>query len=141
MLRFLVNPTFVGQAIVPAAGFRAGSPKAGRIAGCRQECLPHKLLVLFLTVCSIAHAEPADWIYTARYVVTMDAQHRLIDDGGIAIRADKIVAVGKRVDIEKQFQSKQRVDRPTALIMPGLINTHTHAGMSLLRGIADDLRR
>src|SRR5260370_11083909 len=86
------------------------------------------------------HAAPADWIYTARYVVTMDAQHRLIDDGAIAIRADKILAVGKRADIEKQFQSKQRLDRPNALIMPGLINTHAHAAMSLLRGIADDLR-
>jgi 5-methylthioadenosine/S-adenosylhomocysteine deaminase len=96
--------------------------------------------VLFLLFAICLHAEPADWIYTARYVVTMDAQHRLIDDGAIAIRADRIVAVGKRADIDKQFQAKQRVDRPNALIMPGLINTHTHAAMSLLRGIADDLR-
>jgi 5-methylthioadenosine/S-adenosylhomocysteine deaminase len=95
---------------------------------------------LFLLLAVGLHAEPADYIYTARYIVTMDAQHRLIDDGAIAIRADRIVAVGKRADIEKQFQAKQRVDRPNALIMPGLINTHTHAAMSLLRGIADDLR-
>src|SRR5437016_2714593 len=98
------------------------------------------LPVLFLIFSVRLLAEPADWIYTARYVVTMDAQHRLIDDGAIAIRADKIVAVGKRVDIEKQFQAKQRLDRPDALIMPGLINTHTHAAMSLFRGIADDLK-
>src|SRR5258706_2395327 len=98
---------------------------------------------LIFIICLLAttlYAEPADYIYTARYVVTMNAQHRLIDDGAIAIRADKIVAVGKRAEIEKQFQAKQRVDRPTALIMPGLINTHTHAAMTLLRGIADDLR-
>ena len=91
-------------------------------------------------LCGVAHAEPADWLYTARYVVTMDAQHRLIEDGAVAVRAERIIAVGKRSDLEKQFQPRQRLDRPQALIMPGLINTHTHAAMSLLRGLADDLR-
>src|SRR5258708_19967979 len=100
MLRSLVNPTLVGQAIVPAAGFRAGSPKAGRIAGCRQDCLPHKLLFLFLIFCAIAHAEPADWIYTARYVVTMNAQHPLIDNGAIAIPPHRIVPADKPTDIQ-----------------------------------------
>src|ERR1700676_4381245 len=85
-------------------------------------------------------AEPADWIYTARYVVTMDAQRRLIDDGAVAIRGDRIAGVGKRADINRQFQAAHRLDRPDAILMPGLINTHTHAAMSLLRGIADDLR-
>jgi 5-methylthioadenosine/S-adenosylhomocysteine deaminase len=87
-----------------------------------------------------AWAEPADWIYTARYVVTMDAQRRLIDDGAVAIRGENIVGVGKRADIEKQFQARQHLDRPDAILMPGLINTHAHAAMSLFRGIADDLR-
>src|SRR6202162_3440765 len=85
-------------------------------------------------------AEPADWVYSARYVVTMDAQHRLIDDGAVAIRGDRIVGVGKRADINRQFQAAHRLDRPGAILMPGLINTHTHAAMSLFRGIADDLR-
>src|ERR1700687_739764 len=85
-------------------------------------------------------AEPADWIYSARYVVTMDAQHRLISDGAVAIRGDHIVGVGQRADINRQFQAAHRLDRPEAILMPGLINTHTHAAMSLLRGIADDLR-
>ncbi len=96
--------------------------------------------LLLLASASQLPAEPADWIYTARYVVTMDAQHRLIDDGAVAIRGDRIVAVGKRADINRQFQAAHRLDRPDAIIMPGLINTHTHAAMSLLRGIADDLR-
>src|SRR5260370_42390251 len=107
MLRSLAKSAPVGQAILPAAGFRAGFPKAGRIAGCRQGCLPHKLLFLFLTFCALPLAEPADCIYTARYVVTMDAPHRLIDDGAIATRADTIVALGKRADIDRQHQSKQ----------------------------------
>ena len=96
--------------------------------------------LLILASANRLPAEPADWIYTARYVVTMDAQRRLIDDGAIAIRADRIAAIGKRADINRQFQAAHRLDRPDAIIMPGLINTHTHAAMSLLRGIADDLR-
>jgi 5-methylthioadenosine/S-adenosylhomocysteine deaminase len=96
-------------------------------------------LSLLLLCCSV-FAEPADWIYTARYVVTMDSSRRLIENGAVAIKGDRILAVGPRAEIEKGFQARQRLDRPQALIMPGLINTHTHAAMSLLRGIADDVR-
>lgn len=101
-------------------------------------CVRHVALLLCFAV--IAPAEPADWIYSARYVVTMDAQHGLIDDGAVAIRGERIIGVGKRADISRQFQPTHRLDRPEAILMPGLINTHTHAAMSLLRGIADDLR-
>lgn len=93
-----------------------------------------------LLLVASASAEPADWLYTAKYVVTMDASHHLVEDGAIAVRGERILAIGKRIDLEKQFQAKQRLDRPQALIMPGLINTHTHAAMSLLRGLADDLK-
>jgi len=85
-------------------------------------------------------AEPADWIWSARYVITMDGQHRVIENGAVAIRGDRIVAAGPRAQIDHEFQPKQRLDRPDALISPGLINTHTHAPMVLFRGIADDLR-
>jgi len=83
--------------------------------------------------------ENADAIYTARYIVTMDSSRRLIDNGAVAVRAGRIVAVGPRAEVEKQYQARQRLDRPDAILMPGLINTHAHAAMSLLRGIADDL--
>ena len=94
--------------------------------------------LLLLSVFAL-HAEPADSIYTARYVVTMNARRDLIDDGAVAVRGQRIVGVGKRADIEKQFQARQHVNRPDAILMPGLINTHTHAAMSLFRGIADDM--
>lgn len=83
--------------------------------------------------------ENVDAIYTARYVITMDPTRRLIENGAVAVRGDRITAVGPRAEIEKQYQARQRLDRPDAILMPGLINTHTHAAMSLLRGIADDL--
>ncbi len=84
-------------------------------------------------------AEPVDWIWSARYVITMDAKRRVIENGAVAIRGDRIVAVGPQAEIGHTYQARQRLDRPDALISPGLINTHTHAPMVLLRGIADDL--
>jgi len=85
-------------------------------------------------------AAPADWIWSARYVITEDPAHRVIENGAVAITADRIVAVGTKPEIDAHYQAKQRLDRPDAILAPGLINTHTHAAMSLFRGIADDLR-
>ncbi len=99
-----------------------------------------RLLLALLLVTAAARAEPADWIWTARFVVTMDPARRVIENGAVAIRADRILAVGTRVEIDRRYQAAQRLDRPDALIAPGLINTHTHVPMSLLRGIANDVR-
>src|SRR5689334_12320426 len=85
-------------------------------------------------------AAPADWIWSARYVITMDGQRRVIENGAVAIQGDHILAVGTKAEIDAKYQAKQRLDRPDAILAPGLINTHTHAAMSLFRGIADDLR-
>ena len=91
----------------------------------------------FLFVCALA-AEPVDWIWSGRYLITEDAQHRVIPYGAVAIRGERIVGVGTKASIDARFQAKQRVDRPDAILAPGLVNTHTHAAMSLFRGIADD---
>ena len=53
------------------------------------------VIVLVSCFSPLPSREPADWIYTARYVVTMDAQRHLIDDGAVAIRGDRIVGVGQ----------------------------------------------
>lgn len=87
-----------------------------------------------------ACAEPADWIWTARYVVTMNPQRRVIENGAVAIHGERIAGVGTRQEIEKEYQPAHRLDRPSGILLPGLIDTHTHAAMSLFRGIADDLR-
>jgi 5-methylthioadenosine/S-adenosylhomocysteine deaminase len=93
-----------------------------------------------LLVCICAQGAVVDAIWSARYVVTMDAQRRVIENGAIAVTGDHIVAVGSRSQIDKDYQAKQRIDRPDAILAPGLINTHTHAAMSLFRGIADDMK-
>jgi len=97
----------------------------------------YRICSFFLCVLSLA-AAPADWIWSARWLITEDAQHRVIENGAVAITGGRIVGVGTKADIDARFQPKQRLDRPDAIIAPGLINTHTHAAMSLFRGIADD---
>src|ERR1022692_706360 len=99
-----------------------------------------RLFFSFLLFISALAAESADWIWTGRYVVTMDPQRRVIDNGAIAIRGERILAAGPKSEIEQRYQARQRLDRPDAILAPGLIDTHTHAAMSLFRGIADDLR-
>jgi 5-methylthioadenosine/S-adenosylhomocysteine deaminase len=101
----------------------------------------HRICSLFLfaaTLSAQAPSQAADWIWSARYVITEDAQHRVIENGAVAIRADRIVGVGSRAEIDARFHTAHRLDRPDAILSPGLIDTHTHAAMSLFRGIADD---
>jgi 5-methylthioadenosine/S-adenosylhomocysteine deaminase len=83
--------------------------------------------------------EHVDLLVTAQYVVTMDATQRVIDDGAIAVRGDTIIAVGPRAELESKYISTRQISRPRGLVMPGLINGHTHAAMTLFRGIKDDV--
>jgi 5-methylthioadenosine/S-adenosylhomocysteine deaminase len=85
-------------------------------------------------------AENADWIIRAKYVVTMDARHRIINQGAVAIRGTRIVGIGPQSEIGQRYHAEHTLDKPDALIAPGLIDTHTHAPMSLFRAIADDMR-
>jgi 5-methylthioadenosine/S-adenosylhomocysteine deaminase len=85
-------------------------------------------------------AAPCDIVLSARFVVTMDGQRRVIRNGAVAIRGERIVAAGPRAAIDRDWQPARRIDRPDGLLAPGLVNTHTHAAMSLFRGIADDLK-
>ena len=72
-------------------------------------------------------------------LVTMDGTRRVLQDGAIAIQADTIVAVDSSATIDSMYESAKVIDARGALIMPGLINAHTHMSMSLFRGLADDL--
>jgi 5-methylthioadenosine/S-adenosylhomocysteine deaminase len=72
-------------------------------------------------------------------LVTMDQKRRIIDDAGVAVSQGRILAVGSRKDIVKRFQSAQTIDARGKIIIPGLINGHTHIPMVMFRGLADDL--
>ncbi|MBZ0284876.1 MAG: amidohydrolase [Anaerolineae bacterium] len=84
--------------------------------------------------------ERVDTILTGGIVVTMNQQFDIIHDGAVAIQAEKIVAVGSSADIAARYESDRVVSCAGQYIMPGLVNAHTHVPMTLLRGLADDLR-
>jgi 5-methylthioadenosine/S-adenosylhomocysteine deaminase len=86
-----------------------------------------------------AAKEKADLLVTGGTVVTMDGQHRVVENGAVAVVGDSIVAVGTSADLEARYEPAKTIDAHGAIVMPGLINGHAHAAMSLFRGIADDL--
>lgn len=71
-------------------------------------------------------------------IVTMDQDRNVIEDGAIAIKDGKILAIGKSSDMRRRA-ARQTIDAKGKVIIPGLINTHTHVPMVLFRGISDDL--
>jgi 5-methylthioadenosine/S-adenosylhomocysteine deaminase len=80
-----------------------------------------------------------DLIIKGGTVVTMDASRRVIDNGGVAIKAGRVVAVGKTAEIERAYAAREVINAAGKVVIPGLINGHTHVPMTLFRGIADDL--
>jgi 5-methylthioadenosine/S-adenosylhomocysteine deaminase len=81
-----------------------------------------------------------DSILLSQTILTMDAEGSILTDGAIAVHGEQIVAVGAKDQILKAYSSDEQIDFGTQLLMPGLINAHTHIPMTLLRGLADDLR-
>ena len=81
----------------------------------------------------------ADLIVLHARIVTMDAENRILEDGGIAVTGSRIAAVGPSSEIAAMYSSKNVWKAGGQIVMPGLVNTHGHAAMTLLRGIADDM--
>ena len=83
--------------------------------------------------------ERVDLLVLGGTIVTMDSGRQIIEDGGIAVTQGRIVAIGSRPDIQRHYSSLEIVNAAGKLIVPGLINGHTHIPMTLFRGLADDL--
>jgi 5-methylthioadenosine/S-adenosylhomocysteine deaminase len=81
----------------------------------------------------------ADLIMTGDYVVTMDQRQPVIEHGAVAIDDGKIVAVGPAEQIMDHYRAARVLPGQGKVVMPGLINGHTHLAMALFRGLADDL--
>ena len=84
--------------------------------------------------------QSADLLLVNAVVLTMDEKMDQYEPGAVAITGDTIVGVGSEARLRKAWSTAQVVDCQGKLLMPGLINAHTHVAMSLLRGLADDLR-
>jgi len=82
---------------------------------------------------------PVDTLLTARWIIPVEPESCVLEDHALAIQAGRIVDILPAVTASRQYQPACRLDFPAHALIPGLINTHTHAAMTLLRGLADDL--
>jgi 5-methylthioadenosine/S-adenosylhomocysteine deaminase len=82
----------------------------------------------------------ADILFINAHVLTMDDDMKQYRPGAVVVKGDSILAVGLETEIKAQYSAGQVVDCGGKILMPGLVNAHTHVPMTLLRGLADDLR-
>lgn len=79
------------------------------------------------------------WLVDGGLVVAMDRAGTMIPDGAVAVRGNRIEAVGSSAELAIRFPGARRLDASGRIVLPGLINAHTHVPMTLFRGVADDL--
>ncbi|PHX87044.1 MAG: amidohydrolase [Opitutia bacterium] len=96
------------------------------------------ILFPLLSMTALAAPQPADLIITRAHIVTMNAARDVIEDGAIIIRDSRIVAIGSS-SIAADYSAAKTIDARGDLVFPGLINTHTHASMTVFRGLGDDV--
>ncbi len=82
--------------------------------------------------------ESVDTLVTARWVVPVEPDGRVLEDHSVAILGGRILAVLPAADARVRYDAREVVDRPSHVLMPGLVNAHTHAAMTLLRGRAEN---
>ena len=87
----------------------------------------------------MAMATDRQLLLSGRYLLTMEEGCPPIEEGALLIAGENIAAVGKTAELLQRYPQAPRLHTPHGLIMPGLVNVHTHAAMSLFRGLADDL--
>lgn len=85
-------------------------------------------------------AQKADILFTNALVLTMNERMAQYEGGAVAVKGDSILAAGPEAQLRQQFDAAETVDCGGKVLMPGLVNAHTHVPMTLLRGLADDLR-
>ncbi len=93
-------------------------------------------LLFILTVS--ASAQTADLVVTHAYVVTMDASKHIYEDGAVVIEDGRILAVGPSA-IATRYQASRVIDAAGDIALPGMINAHMHASMTVFRGLGDDV--
>ncbi|HSE36831.1 MAG TPA: amidohydrolase [Blastocatellia bacterium] len=108
-----------------------------------RETITFSILVFVLTLNVVPSsgrpAERVDFIIRGGTVVTMDVSSRVIENGAVAVKGQRIVAVGTTAEIAAKYAPVRVLNAAGKVVMPGLINTHGHVPMVLFRGIADDL--
>ncbi len=82
---------------------------------------------------------PCDLLLLARLCLTQDADRTVVEDAALAVSDGRILAVGPRAAVQPAHAPARTIDLGQSLLLPGLINAHTHVSMTLMRGLADDL--
>ena len=80
-----------------------------------------------------------DFLIFARWIIPVEPRGAVLEDHALGVRDGQIGGLLPRAEAEARWPNTPRIDRPNHILIPGLVNAHTHAGMSLLRGYADDL--
>ncbi len=99
------------------------------------------LLTALLLACSASDSQESliDLIVYGETLVTMDADMRIIENGAVAVDDGVILALGTAEEIDAAYRAESTLAGAGRIVMPGLVNGHSHAAMTLLRGVADDL--
>ena len=100
------------------------------------------LAMAFALVGVAVHAQAprrVSLLVTGGIVVTVDEARHIYNLGAVAIDGTDIVGVGAAADVASRFRGAEQINAAGSVVIPGLINTHTHAPMVLYRGLADDL--
>jgi len=81
--------------------------------------------------------ESIDTLINARWIIPIEPVGRVLESHSIAIQAGRIVAIGPASELEARFDAREVIHRPEHVLLPGFVNAHTHAAMTLLRGAAE----
>jgi 5-methylthioadenosine/S-adenosylhomocysteine deaminase len=108
-----------------------------RPIGIRHVLVP--VILIAIASCGRPERREVSLVITGGGVVTMDPARRILSPGAVAVDGREIVAVGTPGEIARRFTAGETIDAVGALVLPGLVNTHTHAPMVMYRGLADDL--
>lgn len=84
-------------------------------------------------------AENADLVISGGRVLTLNDRNEIFDPGTVAVGSGRILAVGPSEALSARFTARRVMDAAGCVVLPGLVNAHTHAAMTLFRGLADDL--
>ena len=80
-----------------------------------------------------------DLVVRGDYVLTLDDRQPLLEDGAVVVQGDRILRVGPWAEVERRFAPREVLPGAGRIVMPGLVNGHTHTSMTLFRGMVDDL--
>ena len=78
-------------------------------------------------------------IFADAWLITMNERREVLESASVCVEKDRIVAVSTRLDLERRFPTAEVVDCKGRIVMPGMVNTHTHLFQTLLKGLGDDM--